>query len=136
MFTKRLKTCENHCFLELRRPVGSSYLHRKGSWHLILRLWRRHFEGLELPEAPGGDQESHKKLSKRPQVTIYRPCRRFRASRRGTIPLGFRLSRVRPAPRTRSRSRFFISLSMIRHDLNADAPSSPEGRRITNCYWY
>ena len=29
-----------------------------------------------------------------PQVTIYRPCRRFRASRRGTGALDFRLSRT------------------------------------------
>ena len=41
-----------------------------------------------------------------PQVTIYRPCRRFRASRRGTAELEFRLSRVRSDPRTRSRTRF------------------------------
>ena len=29
-----------------------------------------------------------------PQVTIYRPCRRFRVSRRGTGELEFRLSRT------------------------------------------
>ena len=49
-----------------------------------------------------------------PQVTIYRPCRRFGASTRGTgaleIRLGRGLSRARSDPRTRSRSRFFISL--------------------------
>ena len=26
--------------MKLRRPIGSSDLHRKGSWHQILRLWR------------------------------------------------------------------------------------------------
>ena len=59
-------------------------MHRRGSWNKMLRLWVSHFEALEVPEAPRGDQESHKKLSKRPQVTIPRPCRRFRASRRRT----------------------------------------------------
>ena len=77
-----MKTNGNHLFFDIRRPVGSSDLHRKGSWDQMLRLWRCHFEALELPEAPRGDQDSPKKLSKRPQVRIYRPCRRFRASRR------------------------------------------------------
>ena len=70
-----------------------------------------------------------------PQVTIYRPCRRFRASRRGTAELEicvgrarsdprtiimivvggtrelkFRLGRARADPRTRSRTRFLRSL--------------------------
>ena len=70
-----LGTVENHSFFEIRRPVGSSDLHWKGSWDQMLRLWRCHFEALELPEAPKGDQESPKKLSKRPQVTIHWPCR-------------------------------------------------------------
>ena len=90
-----------------------------------------------------------------PQVTIYRTCRRFRASRRGTGPLKFglsrarlaprtiimivvrgtgplkfRLSRTRSDPRTRSRTRF-LYLYILVSNLNADAPSSPEGRRIS-----
>ena len=102
------KTNGHRRFFEIRRQVGSSDLHRKGSWDQMLRLWWCHFEALELPEAPRGYQESPKKLSKRPQVTMDRPCRRFRASERGTSALEIRLGRVRPAPRTRSRTRFLI----------------------------
>ena len=40
------------------------------------------------------------------------------------------LSRARADPRTRSRARFFRSLYIV-NALNADAPASPEGRRIT-----
>ena len=65
-----------------------------------------------------------------PQVTIYRPCRRFRASRRGTGALEICVGRARSDPRTRSRTRFIISLFIQRQDLDADAPSSPEGRRL------
>ena len=101
-----MKTNGNQWFFDIRRPVGSSDLHRKGSWDEMLRLWRCHFEALELPEAPRGDQESPKKLSKRPQVRIYRPCRRFRASRGGTAPLDNHVGRARSDPRTRSRTRF------------------------------
>ena len=39
-------------FLEIRRPVGSSDLHRKGFGDQMLRLWRCHFEALEPQEAP------------------------------------------------------------------------------------
>ena len=65
------KNNETNDLSRSERPVvGSSDLHRRGSWDQMLRLWRCHFEALELPEAPRGDQESPKKLSKRPQVTI------------------------------------------------------------------
>ena len=39
------------------------------------------------------------------------------------------VSRARSAPRTRSRTRF-LYLYILVSNLNADAPSSPEGRRI------
>ena len=72
-------------------------------------LW----EFLEVQKAPQAtilDTFIVSKASKRPpggpQVTIYRPCRRFRVSRRGTGALVLRVSRARPAPRTRSRTRF------------------------------
>ena len=58
---------ENYWFLKLRRPIGSSDLHRKGSWHQILRLWRSlgHREAIRRasrrsPRAPKSDQESLK----------------------------------------------------------------------------
>ena len=71
------KLDENHWFFEIRGPGGSSDLHRKGFRDPMLRLWRCQFEALELPEAPRGDQESPKKLSKRPLIMIYRPCQCF-----------------------------------------------------------
>ena len=46
--------------LKLRRRVGSSDLHRKESLALDV-------EDLEVSKAPKGDQESLKKLPKRPQ---------------------------------------------------------------------
>ena len=68
-----------------------------------------------------------------PQVTIYRPCRRFRASRRRTPGFDFRLSRTwaglgRPPEHARARASFHYDSFVS--NLNADAPSSPEGRRI------
>ena len=71
-----------------------------------------------------------KKAPRGPQVTIYRFCRRFRGSRRGTTELDLRLSRARSDPQTRSRTLLQIFIGR-RHALNADAPSSPEGRRIS-----
>ena len=70
-----------------------------------------------------------------PQVTIYRPCRRFRASRRGTRELEICVSRGWAGPgRTpgHARARASLDLYILVSNLNADAPSSPEGRRITN----
>ena len=68
-----------------------------------------------------------------PQVTIYRPCRRFRASRRGTTLFSGRVSRGWAGPgRTpgHARARASLDLYILVSNLNADAPSSPEGRRI------
>ena len=40
IITPLKKNNEHRLFVKLRRPIGSSDLHRKGSWHQILRLWR------------------------------------------------------------------------------------------------
>ena len=55
------------------------------------------------------DFRASKNSPRGPQVTIHRPCQRFRASIRGTPELSFRLSRAR-APRSRTH---FIPLLII-----------------------
>ena len=82
----------------------------RGSLEMLWELLEVH----KAPQATILDTFIVSRASKRPpggpQVTIYRPCRRFRASRRGTTPLDNRVSRARLGPRTRSRTRFIISL--------------------------
>ena len=119
---------------------------RRGSRGGLNRLVRCSLEVLwellEVQEAPQAtilDTFIVFRASKRapggPQVTIYRPCRRFRASGRRTTELRFRLSRTWAGPgRTpgHARARASFHYYSFVSNLNADAPSSPEGRRIAS----
>ena len=115
-------------FLKLRRPVGSSDLHRPDCWHQILRFGR--FVGhqkttrgapmisprycktlprgyLEVLGQYWGVQKTlrttildtfidlsmSRSVSKGPQITIDRPCQRFRAFRRRTREFSRRVGR-------------------------------------------
>ena len=75
------QTNENHCFFKLRKLISRSDLHRKGSWHQILRLWRSlgHRKATRRasrrsPRAPKSDQESFKEIFKSSKVTIHGVC--------------------------------------------------------------
>ena len=72
----------------------------RGSLEMLLELLEVH----KSPQATILDTFIGFRASKNPpggpQVTIYRPCQRFRGSRRGTGQLEFRLSRARSDPRT------------------------------------
>ena len=49
------------------------------------------------------------------------------------LSVGPDVGQVRSGPRARPRTRFIISLLLQMHTLDADAPSSPEGRRFCFC---
>ena len=115
-----MKTNENHRFTTSEGQLGAQICIDKKSCDEMLSLWKCHFEALELPEAPRDDQDSLKKLSKRPQVRIYRPCRRFRASRRDHESSGRGveggwggLSRYEPDPPRAPCSKIFGYLDII-----------------------
>ena len=115
-------------FLKLRRPVGSTDLHRPNYWHQILRFGRSVGHQKTTRGAPmispiycktlprgylevlgqlWGVQKTprttildtfivlsiSRSVSKGPQVTIDRPCQRFRAFRRGTREFSGRVGR-------------------------------------------
>ena len=74
----------------------------------------------------------YKDIKKRERERV-RGAGRTRLNRKSNAVVNMRepdVGRARPGPRTRSRTRFIISLFIQRHNLDADAPSSPEGRRI------
>ena len=96
--------------MELRRLVGSSDLHRKGSWHQILRLWRSRGHQEATRRAPRSSRGGTKRLP------------------RGSFEALWELFGVQEAPRNLPKPRSSIHSSFS--EPPRGSPEAPTSRSI------